>query len=180
MFPEFLLPEDQKAKWLETRTGAVAGRTIADKYGWKVGDRIPIQATIFTQKDGTQTWEFDLVGIYDGAEKGTDTTQFLFHYDYFDEARRWGQGQVGWYTVRIDDPERAAEIATAIDAEFANSPAETKAEPEGAFLQAFASQVGNVAAILVAILTPSSSPFFWWPGTRWRRPCASGCRSWRY
>ena len=153
MFPEFLLPEDQKAKWLETRTGAVAGRTIADKYGWKVGDRIPIQATIFTQKDGTQSWEFDLVGIYDGAEKGTDTTQFLFHYDYFDEARQWGQGQVGWYTVRIDDPERAAEIATAIDAEFANSPAETKAEPEGAFLQAFASQVGNVATILVAILS---------------------------
>lgn len=152
MFPEFLLPEDQAAKWFETRTGAIAGRTIADKYGWEIGDKVPIRATIYTQKDGSETWEFDLVGIYDGAEKATDTTQFLFHYDYFDEARRWGQGQVGWYTVRIEDENRAAEVASAIDAEFANSPAETKTEPEGAFMQGFASQVGNIGAILTAIL----------------------------
>lgn len=152
MFPEFLLPEEQKAAWIATRTGAVAGRATAERYGWKIGDRIPIQATIWTKKDGSSGWEFDLVGIYDGAEKATDTTQFLFRYDYFDEARRWGTGSVGWYMARVEDPERAAEIAEAIDEEFANSPAETKAEPEGAFLQGFAKQMGNIGAILVGIV----------------------------
>jgi putative ABC transport system permease protein len=98
------------------------------------------------------TWEFDLVGIYEGAEKGTDTTQFLFRYDFFDESRQYGQGQVGWYSVRISDPERAAETAALIDAEFANSPAETKAEAEGAFLQGFADQIGDIGFIMTSII----------------------------
>ncbi len=152
MFPEYLLPEAEKQAWFETRTGAIVGRVTADRFGWKVGDRIPIQATIWTKKDGSSSWEFDLVGIYDGAEKGTDTSQFFFRYDYFDESRQWAQGQVGWYFVRIADPDRAAAIAAAIDAEFANSPYETKTEPEGAFIQGFASQVGNIAKIITAIL----------------------------
>jgi len=153
MFPEFRLPETERRAFLATRTGAIAGRTTAQRFGWKVGDKIPIQATIWRKQDNSLSWEFDLVGIYDGAEKATDTTQFLFHYDYFDEARAWGHGNVGWYTVKIDDPERAAEIVKAIDQEFANSPAETKAEPEGAFVQGFAKQVGNIGAILIGILS---------------------------
>ncbi|MDH3746396.1 MAG: ABC transporter permease [Acidobacteriota bacterium] len=152
MYPEYILDEQEKAAWLETRTGAIVGRVTADRFGWKLGDKIPIQATIWSKKDGTRAWEFDLVGIFEGAEKGTDTSGFYFRHDYFDEARRWGEGQVGWYAVRITDPERAAEIAQAIDTDFANSPAETKAEPEGAFMQGFANQVGNIAAILTAIL----------------------------
>ena len=123
--------------WLETRSGAIAGRILADRFGWKVGDRIPIQATIWTKKDGGNTWEFDLVGIYEGAEKGTDTSQFFFRYDFFHETRAWGGGNVGWYWVRVEEPERAAEIARLIDEEFANSPYETKTEPEGAFVQGF-------------------------------------------
>lgn len=153
MFPEYLLPEDQKQAWFATRTGAIVGRATAERFNWQVGDRIPIQATIWTQKDGSTSWEFDLVGIYDGAEKGTDTSQLFFRYDYFDEARQWGAGEVGWYYVRIGEPERAAEIARVVDAEFANSPAETKTEPEGAFIQGFASQVGNIGMIMTAILT---------------------------
>jgi len=153
MFPEYLLSDDEKAAWLETRTGAIAGRQIAERYGWEVGDRIPIQATIWDKKDGSRSWEFDLVGIYDGAEKGTDDTQFLFRHDYFHESRLYGEGEIGWYWVRVSDPERVTEIAQAIDEEFANSPAETKAEPEGAFVQGFAEQVGNVGLILTAILT---------------------------
>ena len=153
MYPEFILDDEEREAWLATRTGAVAGRVTADRFGWKVGDKIPIQATIWTKKDGSSSWEFDLVGIYEGAEKGTDTSMFLFRHDYFDEARQWGDGQVGWYYVRIKDPERAAEIAEAIDVEFANSPAETKAEAEGAFIQGFANQVGNIAKILMAILS---------------------------
>lgn len=152
MFPEFLLSDAERQAWLSTRSGAIAGRSTAERFGWKVGDRIPINATVWTRKGGERTWEFDLVGIYDGAEKGTDTTQFLFRYDFFHESRQFGEGQVGWYSVRIEDPERAAETAAAIDAEFANSPYETKTEPEGAFLQGFANQIGDIGLIMMSII----------------------------
>ena len=143
MYPEFLLSDEERQAWLTTRTGVIVGENTANRFGWEVGDRIPIEATIWRQKDRRTTWEFDIVGIYEGAKEGTDTTQLLFRYDYFDEARAFGEGQVGWYVVRVDDPERAAEVALAIDREFANSPAETKAETEGAFVQAFAEQIGQ-------------------------------------
>ncbi len=152
MYPEFLLTEEEKARWLETRTGAVAGRVTADRFGWKVGDRIPIQATAWTHSGGKRTWEFELVGIYEGAEKGTDTSNFLFRHDYFDEARDFGRGQVGWYYVRVEDPDKAVDVAKAIDEQFANSPYETKAETEGAFLKAFADQVGDIGTIIMAVL----------------------------
>lgn len=153
LYPEYLLSDDEKEAWLANRTGAIVGEVTAKRFGWQVGDRIPIQATIWPMKDGNETWEFDIVGIYEGAEKGTDASQFFFRYDYFDEARLYGQGEVGWYWVRVDDPERAVEIAAAIDEEFANSPSETKTEPEGAFVQGFAKQVGNIGAIMMAILS---------------------------
>jgi len=153
LYPEFLLSEDQKQAWFSTRTGAIVGRATAERFGFKIGDRIPIQATIWTQKDGSSSWEFDLVGIYDGANKGTDTTQFLFRYDYFEEARGLGEGMVGWYLVRIHDADRSASIARTIDETFANSPYETKAETEMAFVQSFAKQMGNIGAILIAILS---------------------------
>jgi putative ABC transport system permease protein len=93
------------------------------------------------------------VGIYDGKDKGTDTTPLFFRYDYFDEARQvWGKGQVGWYTIRIKDPSQAAEVAKQVDAEFENSPAETKTEPEGAFIQGWAAQLGNIVLIVSSIL----------------------------
>ena len=93
------------------------------------------------------------MGIYDGKDKGTDTTPLFFRYDYFDEARQaWGKGQVGWYTIRIKDPSQAAEVAKRVDEEFENSPAETKTEPEGAFMQAGPRQIGNIVFIVAAIL----------------------------
>ncbi len=153
LYPEYLLPEEHKKAWLAERTGAIAGRYLADRYGWKIGDRIPIQGTIWRPKTQGDTWEFTLVGIYEGKEKGTDTTGFFFRYDYFDEMRRFGQGLMGWYVIRIDDPDRAVEIAAAIDGTFANSEYETKTEPEKAFMQGFANQVGNVGAIITAVVT---------------------------
>ena len=152
MWPEFLLPEDQKQAWLKTRTGAIVGRALAERFNWKIGDRVPLMSPIWPNKSGG-AWQFDIVGIYDGAKKGTDTSGFNFRYDYFDEGRVNGEGQVGWYAVRVDDPARAAAVAKAIDAEFANSPYETKAEPEGAFAQGFVQQVGDVGTMLVAILS---------------------------
>jgi putative ABC transport system permease protein len=152
MYPEFKLPEDQKKAWFADRQGAIVGRVTAEKYGWKIGDRIPIQATIWRKKDNTLNWEFNLDGIYTGAEEGTDETQFFFHYKYFDESRLFGVGSVGWYVVRIADASRAAQIAQALDRQFANSPAETKTTTEKAFVQAFANQVGNIALIVRSII----------------------------
>ncbi|MBI3117581.1 MAG: ABC transporter permease [Candidatus Hydrogenedentes bacterium] len=152
MYPEMLLPEDQKQAWLKTRTGAVVGRTLADRFEWKIGDRIPLMSPIWL-REGDGAWEFDIVGIYDGAKKSTDTSGFYFRYDYFDEGRAEGKGEVGWYIARVHDPDQAAAVARAIDEEFANSPYETKAEPEGAFAQGFAQQIGDIGAILIAILS---------------------------
>jgi putative ABC transport system permease protein len=152
MFPEILLPQDQKDAWLKTRTGAIVGRALVDRFKWKVGDRIPLVSPIWP-REGDGAWEFDIVGIYDGAKKGTDTSGFYFRYDYFDEGRARGEGLVGWYSVKVNDPERAGEVAAAIDNEFANSPHETKAEPEGAFMQGFAQQIGDIGTILIAILS---------------------------
>ncbi|MBU6398842.1 MAG: FtsX-like permease family protein [Verrucomicrobia bacterium] len=153
MYPEYRLPPAQQAAFIKTRTGAIAGRKLAQRFGWKVGDKIPIQATVWVKLDGTKEWDFDLVGIYDGAKKGTDTTQFFFHYDYYDEARAYTKGMVGWYIVKVKDPNQSAAVARAIDDEFANSPNETKAETEGAFVQAFAKQVGDIGTIMLAILS---------------------------
>lgn len=154
MHPEIILPPEQLKAWLATRTGAIVGRKTAERFHWKIGDKIPIQSTIWAKPDGNRTWEFDLVGIYDGREKNTDTTPLFFRYDYFDESRRenWGRGLVGWYTIRVKDPAQAAEVAKRVDAEFENSAAETKTEPEGAFVQAWASQIGNITLIVSAIL----------------------------
>ena len=152
LYPEIVVPEDQLEAWKSTRTGAVAGRALAERFQWEVGDRIALTSPIWPNKD-SEAWEFDIVGIYDGAKPSTDTSGFYFRYDYFDEGRARGEGEVGWYMVRVTDPDRAGEIAAAIDAEFANSPFETKAEPEGAFAQGFAQQIGDMGTILIAILS---------------------------
>lgn len=153
MFPEYVLPEDQRLAWLRTRTGAIVGRTTARRFGWQVGDRIPILSQIWTTKAGSALWEFDLVGIYDGAGPGVDTTTLFFRHDYFDENRAFGEGLVGWYTVRVSDPEQAPAVARAVDREFANSAAETKTETEKAFVAGFAQQIGDIGAILKAVLS---------------------------
>jgi putative ABC transport system permease protein len=152
MYPEISLPAAQRQAWLETRTGAVIGRGLADRFGWKIGDRIPLVSPIWPKAGASETWEFDVVGIYDAGKTGADTSGFYFRYDYFDEARQQGKGSIGWYTVRVDSAERAAAISKAIDNDFANSPAETKAETEGAFAQGFVQQFGDIAAIVTAIL----------------------------
>lgn len=151
MNPEISLPEKDKALWLKTRTGAVVGRALATRFNWKIGDRVPLNSPLWPKKDGG-AWEFDVVGIYDGTKKSADTSGFLFRYDYFDEARSYGTGLVGWYQVRVSDPAHATEVAAAIDAEFANSPAETKAETEAAMFQGFAQQIGDIGTIATSIL----------------------------
>ena len=152
MFPEYVVKDSEKQAWLATRTGAVVGRTTAERFKWKLGDRIPIQSPIWGQPAGMVAWEFEIVGIYEGGKKGADTSSFFFRYDYFEEARQKNKGQVGWFTVRIANPDQAAQIAAQIDENFANSPYETKTEPEGAFAAGFAQQIGDIASIVMAVV----------------------------
>ena len=152
IYPEYALPEAQKEAFLNTRNGAIVGRSLMNRFKLKIGDTIALVSPIWPNKSG-KAWDFEIVGVIDGAKKTTDTSGFYFRYDYFDEGRARGTGLVGWYGVQVKDPDRAAEVAKAIDSEFANSAYETKAEPEGAFAQGFAQQVGDIGAILVGILS---------------------------
>ena len=147
MYPEFVLRDDERKTFLADRVGAVAGRKLADKYGWKVGDQIPLRGTIYPG-----TWTFTLRGIFEGADEGTDTSTFYFHFDYLNESvkrlfPRRGD-QAGIFIEQLRDPEDAAAVSQAIDTTFRNSLAETLTETEKAF------QLGFVAmseAILLAI-----------------------------
>ncbi|MCC7035222.1 MAG: ABC transporter permease [Acidobacteria bacterium] len=150
IYPEYRLPPEQKAAWLADRQGAVVGIDLAKRFGWKLGDRVPIQGTIWQPKQGA-VWEFNIVGLYDG-DAGVDKTQFFFRYDYLDENRRQGEGLVGWYVVKIADASQAQEMAARFDDMFANSSAETKTTTEKGFVEGFAKQVGDIGAIMIAIL----------------------------
>jgi putative ABC transport system permease protein len=152
IYPEYSLPEDQKKAFLAQRNAAIVGRSLLNRFKWKIGDRVSLRSPIWLNKSGG-AWDFDIVGVFDAKKKNTDTSGFYFRYDFFDEGRVYGTGMVGWYGVRVKDPNHADAIAKAIDNEFANSAYETKAEPEGAFMQGFAQQMGNIGAILIGILS---------------------------
>ena len=153
-YPEWRMSAGQRAAFRSTRTGAVVGAKLAKQFNWKVGDRIPLQGTIFPQKDGSNTWTFDLVGIYtvDEPKQKAQENALLFNWDYFDEARAFGNGSVGWYVVRVTDPSKADAIAQAIDAISVNSDHETKTQSERAFQLAFLSQFGDIGLIVGAIM----------------------------
>ncbi|HUS23608.1 MAG TPA: ABC transporter permease [Candidatus Binatia bacterium] len=155
LYPEIQLPPGQKEALLKTRTGAVVLKRLADKFGWKVGDRIPIISTIWPKKDGSSVWEFDLVGIFDCKDGPTRAQHeyLLFNHEYFEQSRAFGDGMVGWFIERVEDPSRNAEIAHAVDALFANSPNPTKTDSEKAFNQGFVKQFGNLKLILGGIMT---------------------------
>ncbi|HTX04305.1 MAG TPA: ABC transporter permease, partial [Steroidobacteraceae bacterium] len=128
VYPEFKLPAAELKAFQQTRTGAVVGASLAEHFHWKIGDQIPLQATIFPQKSGSNTWTFDLVGIYHVANRSEKQQEnaLFFHWQYFDEARAFGNGKVGWYVEKIAQPKDADRIAAAIDALSANSDHETK------------------------------------------------------
>ncbi|HVP44546.1 MAG TPA: FtsX-like permease family protein [Terriglobales bacterium] len=147
MFPEFRLPDDQWKAWLEDREGAIVGADLVRRFGWKLGDRVPIKGTIFPG-----IWEFNIRGIYQGSRPADDTTQFWFHYKLLEEKESpYWKGLIGWYTVRIDDPDNAVRVAKAIDGTFANSPWETKTDTEKSFAAGFVKQAGNIGLIIMSI-----------------------------
>lgn len=149
LYPEYKVPPEQMTAWLADRQGVMVGADLAKRFGWKVGDRIPIVGTIWQPKQG-QVWEFNITGLYDG-DAGIDKTQFFFRYDYLDENRRGGEGLVGWYIVKINDPGAAQQMGAKFDDMFANSSAETKTTTEKGFVEGFAKQVGDIGAIMISI-----------------------------
>ena len=152
MYPELKMPEQQLDNWARNRQGAVIGRELAEQFRLQVGDRIPIQATIWTKADGGRTWEFDIEGIFETDDPRGSTAFLLFHYDYFEEARAFGKGTVGWYILRVDPGADPVQVSNAIDLQFANSPNETETSTEAAFAQSFTKQFGNIALIVTLIL----------------------------
>jgi putative ABC transport system permease protein len=152
IYSEYELPEDQKKAWFEDRTGAIIGADLARRFGWKVGDRVPLISPIYRKPDGSP-WDFTIRGVYDASKPGVDKSQFFFHYAYINETFRntaFGN-QVGWYVFKVADPATSDQLAQRIDAMFANSPAETKTATEKVFASDFAKQVGDIGAIMVAI-----------------------------
>jgi putative ABC transport system permease protein len=147
LYPEFILPADQKKAFLSDRKGFCAGRKLIERYHWKIGDTVILKGTIYPGN-----WEFVLRGIYHGRDESTDERLFFFNWDYLNEALKKTAprraDQVGWYVIEVTDPNRAAEVAQAIDKTFMNSLAETLTETEKSFFLSFISMVG---AIIVAI-----------------------------
>jgi putative ABC transport system permease protein len=151
LYPEFTISEEQRSAWVADRTGAIVGPVIAQRFGWKVGDTIPVRSNIYTNSDGTQVWQMKIIGIYETTNGDKNTV--YFHHTYLDESRTFGKGQIGWIVVRLQDPDQAADIARKIDGLFANSSTETKTSTEKAFAQGFANQMGNIGAIVSAVAT---------------------------
>ncbi len=153
LYPEFKLPAAQKQAWLDDRRGAIVGASLAQRHGWKVGDTIPLQATIFPTR-GSNNWEFVLRGIYtvdDPKQKAQENVLF-FHWKYFDEANDYVKGRVGWYIVNPKSGAAADRVAAAIDRLSENSDHETKTQTEQAFNQAFAKQFADIGLIVTAIM----------------------------
>jgi putative ABC transport system permease protein len=148
VFSELIVPDDQWNTFLKDRQGAIVGASTAKRFGWKIGDRIPIKTTIW----GGGAWEFIIDGIYHGQRPQDDETQFWFQWDYFEErVPERNKGQVGWYTVKLDSPDDAVRVAKVIDADFANSPYETKTETESAFAASWVKQFGNIEVLILVI-----------------------------
>jgi putative ABC transport system permease protein len=147
VFPEFDIPEEQWQNYVKDRQGAIAGAATAKRFGWKVGDRIPIKGTFLGG-----VWEFNLDGIYHGTRQADDETQFWFQWKRFEEqVPAQYKGHVGWYTVKVDHPDDSLRISKAIDTEFANSPFETHTDTEKAFATGWVKQFGNIQLLIMAI-----------------------------
>ncbi len=152
VYDELIITDEERSAWFGNRQGLIAGKAAAERFGWSKGDRVPVNSNIFVQADGSSTWDFDVIAIYEGADPQTDTQSVYFHYEYFDETQTYGGGYIGWMGVRTSDPSRNEAVIAAIDDMFANSPAETETVPEKAFNKAFIEQIGNLNLILTSVV----------------------------
>lgn len=152
VYPELIVEPSQRQAWLKNQASVLVGERIAKANGWKVGDRIPLSSNIFSHKDGGQTWELEVAGIFTGAEVKTDTSYLLFHFKYFNETQSWGGDNIGWLILTTQDSSMNEKVAKAIDMNFANSNAETDTSTEQAFNKAFVEQIGNIGLIIFGVV----------------------------
>jgi putative ABC transport system permease protein len=149
---ELDISPEARQSFIRERTGALVGDAMAKKWGWKVGDHVPIASSIFTQTNGSRSWDFTVVGIFTGKKPEVDTNFMVFQYDYFNETRSFGKDQIGWITLRTASPALNDRLARTIDQMFANSPYETATDTEKAFSKAFVAQFGNIALIVELVV----------------------------
>ena len=153
IYQEFNISNEQKEAFITTRTGMIAGKKLAERFNWKIGDRIPVIGDIYFMSNGSNLWEFDLVGIFTDIENPGNEEQVFMNYQYFDEAREsYTKGTVGNFIVKLDSKDAGPRVAQEIDAMFANSMDETKTYTEKAYQQMFASQIGDIGLIMNSIL----------------------------
>ena len=158
VYPEYILDEDAKQRWLQTRRGAIVGKPLADRFGWKVGDLIPISSNIFSQADGSHVWQMEVSGIYSGTEEQTYLNQLFFHHKYYSETVNIGAGEfLGWLVVSVAPSFNTQKLIDSIDAQFANSPFETETASEKQFSKAFLEQLGNIGLMITSLV---SAAFF--------------------
>lgn len=154
VYPEYVMPEAQWQAFNNTRTAMIAGKQLADKYGWKIGQKIPLASNIYPQKNGSKSWVFDLVGIYDGTTADTRklANNVFLNHDYFDEANSFGKGRANFFILKLADGKQAEAISKTVDAMFENSPDETKTQTEKDFNLGFVKQIGDIGLIVRWIL----------------------------
>ncbi len=146
VYAEYVVAEDQLRSFLADRQGCLVGRSLARRFGFEVGDRLPLRGTIWPG-----TWEFNVSGVFEGDRPEVDTNLMLFRHDYLDERRQFGEGTVGWYVVKLSSPDDSVAAARAIDEGFANSPYETLTQTEKEFAQSFAKQMGNIELLILSV-----------------------------
>jgi len=155
LYPEVVVSEAERKAFAETRTGALIGERLAQKYGWKVGDHVPLQSQIFPDKTGSKNWQFDIVGIMHSSDKKTGgfyDQMFLLNWKYFDDTTPYNQGSVGWYVTRVVDVNQADRVAKAIDALSANSDHETRTQTEQAATASWMKQLADIGLIVGSIM----------------------------
>lgn len=151
LYPELAIPAAQLDDWRADRAAAIVGDVIATRYGWKVGDVVPLQSNVWRRADGAREWPVRIAGVY--RTNGGDPNTIYLHYDYLNEARSFAKDEIGWVIARLRDAGRGPAVAREIDAMFANSPQETKTSSEKAVAQSFANQIGDIGAILTFVVS---------------------------
>jgi putative ABC transport system permease protein len=148
VYSDYAVSPEGREAFLRDRQACMVGRNLANRFGFKVGGRLPLRGTIWGGN-----WEFNVVGIYDGSRRDVDTSGMFFRADYLEEQRAFGKGTVGWYVVKLGNPDDAVRVTKAIDDLFANSPFETRTQTEKAFAASFVKQMGNIELLIMSIGT---------------------------
>ena len=155
LYPEIAVSADQRKAFAETHTGALVGEQLAQRYKWKIGDRVPLQSTIFPDRQGSKNWQFDIVGILHSTDKksgGFFDQMFLLNWKYFDDTTPYNQGEVGWYVTRVVDVNQADRVAKGIDALSVNSDHETRTQTEQAATASMMKQLADIGLIVGSIM----------------------------